>query len=123
MGTGDVMGLMRSKMRVHGAIPWGVPAIMAGAVGYLLEAIRQRGTCEFGDASPDTLVISVLLIVFGAGLGGMVATVVAVVGMWRHGWRKRWLHLACGIVALVSIGPVFLFAGAGPSTWFQYCAT
>lgn len=109
--------------RINGAIPWGGPAIVASALGWALEAVRQRGTCEFGDQSPDTLVASVLLIVLGAGLGGLAAMITAATGMFRHGWRARLPHMVLGLVAVASAGPLFAFAGAGPSTWFQYCAT
>ena len=109
--------------RINGAIPWGALALAASLVGWVLEAVRQRGTCEFGDQSPDTLVASVLLIVLGAGLGGLAAMITAATGMFRHGWRARLPHMVLGLVAVASAGPLFAFAGAGPSTWFQYCAT
>jgi len=109
--------------RLNGAIPWGALAVVASTLGYVLEAVRQRGTCEFGDPSPDTLAASVLLIVLGAGVGGLAAVIAAVTGVVRHGWRVRLPHLVLGLTAVASVAPLFAFAGAGPGSWFQYCAT
>ena len=109
--------------RLNGAIPWGALAVVASTLGYVLEAVRQRVTCEFGDPSPDTLVASVLLIVVGAGFGGLASVVAAVTGIIRHGWPVRILHLFLALLALASVAPLFAFAGAGPGSWFQYCAT
>jgi hypothetical protein len=52
-------------------------------IGYLLEAIRQRGDCDLGNKSPDTLGISVLLIVVIGGLAGITGIVAALIGA-RH---------------------------------------
>jgi hypothetical protein len=111
------------RLRLNGAIPWGALVFVASVVGYGLEAVRQRGTCEFGDPSPDTLVASVLLIVVGAGFGGLASVVAAVTGIIRHGWPARMPHLVLALLALASVAPMFAFAGAGPGSWFQYCAT
>ena len=97
----------------------------AVAVGYLLEAIRQRGDCDTGDRSPDTLVISVVLIVVVGGLCGLVGIVVTLVGAVRH----RWSVVAAirealpSVISLAGCLAIFVVAGGGPSTWFQYCAT
>lgn len=101
----------------------GLVAALCSGVGYALEWFRQRGTCDGGDASPDTLAVSVLLIVLGGGLVGLVAVALAIVRAVRHGVADAWRSLVLALVAVGSVGPLLLFAGAGPSTWFQYCAT
>ncbi len=111
------------KVKSRFRIPPGVACALIALAGYLLEWVRQRGDCEFGDKSPDTLAISIIMIVIVGGLGGAVSLVSAVIGSFRHGLAPRKLHLASAIVSLISVVPLFLFAGAGPSTWFQYCAT
>jgi len=47
------------------------------------ETIRQRGDCDLGNKSPDTLGISVLLIVVIGGLAGITGIVAALIGA-RH---------------------------------------
>lgn len=101
----------------------GALGVFLAGVGYLLEAIRQRGDCEFGDKSPDTLGFSIALIMFGGGLLGLAVIVVATVSAIRHSLREARFALLTGMVSLASVAPLFMFAGDGPSTWFQYCAT
>lgn len=91
--------------------------------GYLLEAIRQRGTCDLGNNSPDTLGISLALIFIGAGVLG-VSTLVSTIRLIRHtGWKHSRPALVASIISIICLGPIFLFAGAGPGSWFQYCGT
>lgn len=110
--------------------PRSLPAIgwvgmVAVTGGYLLEAIRQRGDCDAGDPSPDTLAISVVLIVFVGGLCGVVGVVATLVGARRHRWGATTaLRIALpAIVSLAGFLAIFLFAGGGPSTWFQHCGS
>lgn len=95
-------------------------------IGYLLEAIRQRGDCDLGNQSPDTLGISILLIVVVGGLAGITGIVAALVGI-RHRRGVQSRYVVAGLVlSVASLGgalAIFLVAGRGPSTWFQYCAT
>jgi hypothetical protein len=95
-------------------------------IGYLLEAIRQRGDCDLGNKSPDTLGISVLLIVVIGGLAGIAGIVAALIGA-RHRRRSDVRYLVAGLVlSIASLGGAFailLVAGHGPSAWFQYCGT
>lgn len=94
-----------------------------GLGGYLLEAIRQRGDCDLGDKSPNTLGISIGLIFLGGGVLGLI-TLVSAIRLIRHnGWRAGRHALVFAFVAVGCVGPVFLFAGAGPGSWFQYCGT
>ncbi len=94
-------------------------------VGYLLEALRQRGDCDAGDKSPDTLVISIVLIVVVGGLFG----VIGIVGTLIYATRRRWTvatTIQAALPAMISLAgflAIFLVGGRGPSTWFQYCAT
>ena len=98
----------------------------AVVIGYLLEAIRQRGTCDLGDKSPDTLGISVVLIVFIGGLAGVTGVIASLIGA-RHRRRSHLRCIAVGfILSIASLGgalAIFLVGGSGPSTWFQYCGT
>lgn len=100
-----------------------VVALACAALGYGLEWFRQRGTCEFGDNSPDTLVLSVLLILLGGGVLGIVALGVGIVGSVRHGVRSRRVAILAASAAVVSAALLFAFSGGGPGSWFQYCAT
>lgn len=94
-----------------------------GLGGYLLEAIRQRGDCDLGDKSPNTLGISIGLIFLGGGVVGLISLVSAIRLIRHDGWRAGRHALVFAIVAVGCVGPVFLFAGAGPGSWFQYCGT
>lgn len=94
-----------------------------GLGGYLLEAIRQRGDCDLGDKSPNTLGISIGLIFLGGGVVGLIALASAIRLIRHDGWRAGRHALVFAIVAVGCVGPVFLFAGAGPGSWFQYCGT
>lgn len=94
-----------------------------GIGGYLLEAIRQRGDCDLGNKSPNTLGISIGLIFLGGGFVGLIALVSAIRLIRHNGWRAGRHALVFAIVAVGCVGPVFLFAGAGPGSWFQYCGT
>ena len=103
----------------------GWAGVVSIAIGYVLELIRQRGTCETGDKSPDTLVISVVLIDFISGLCGLVGLVGTVVPAVRHRWTAdRTIRAAVpALTALAGTLAIFVVAGRGPSTWFQYCGT
>ena len=94
-----------------------------GISGYLLEAIRQRGDCDLGDKSPNTLGISIALIFLGGGFLGLISLVSAIRLIPRDGWIECRSALIVAIISVASVGPVFMFAGAGPSSWFQYCGT
>jgi hypothetical protein len=101
---------------------------MSVLIGYLLEAIRQRGDCDLGDKSPNTLGISILLIVAVGGIAGITGIVAALIGgLHRRGSHDRYRYLVAGLVlSIASLGgalAIFVVAGSGPSTWFQYCAT
>lgn len=101
---------------------------MAVLIGYLLEAIRQRGDCDLGDKSPNTLGISILLIVAVGGIAGMTGIVAALIGrLHRRESHDRYRYLVAGLVlSIASLGgalAILVVAGSGPSTWFQYCAT
>lgn len=68
---------------------------------------------------PRSMVLSFL----GAacGLGGYLLEAIRLI---RHnGWRAGRHALVFAFVAVGCVGPVFLFAGAGPGSWFQYCGT
>jgi H+/Cl- antiporter ClcA len=95
------------------------------AVGYLLESIRQRGDCDVGDSSPDTLALSVVLIVLIGGLCGLIGIVGALVGRIRRRWSvAKTIRVALpSVLSLAGSLAIFAVAGSGPSTWFQYCAT
>lgn len=103
----------------------GWAGVVSIAVGYLLELIRQRGTCDTGDKSPDTLVISVVLIILVGGLCGLVGLVGTVVPAVRQRWTAVSTIRAAGpaVLALAGALAIFVVAGRGPSTWFQYCGT
>lgn len=94
-----------------------------GISGYLLEAIRQRGDCDLGDKSPNTLGISIALIFIGGGFLGLISLVSAIRLIRRDGWIDGRIALIVAIVSVACVGPVFMFAGAGASSWFQYCGT
>jgi hypothetical protein len=98
-------------------------ALLCSCVGYGLEWYRQRGTCEFGDNSPDTLVVSVLLILLGGGIVGLVALGFAATSSVCHGILASWRALLLAVAAVASAGLLLVFAGGGPGSWFQYCAT
>lgn len=91
-------------------------------LGYLLEWIRQRGDCASGDPSPDTLLVSIGLILLGGGLLGLIGVCMALLNsMKRHHVFIR--DLVMPTVAMVGGATLFLFAGSGPGGWFQYCGT
>ena len=94
-----------------------------GLGGYLLEAIRQRGDCDLGDKSPNTLGISIGLIFLGGGVVGLISLVSAIRLIRYNGWCAGRQALVAAVVAVGCVGPVFFFAGAGPGSWFQYCGT
>lgn len=98
-------------------------ALACSGVGYGLEWFRQRGTREFGDQDPDTLAVSVLLILIGGGVLGLVALGLAVVGAIRRGVRTSRPAMLLAGSAVASAPLLFVFAGGGPGSWFQYCAT
>ena len=103
-------------------LTWGaLAALSSSAVGYLLEWIRQRGGCEHGDPSPDTLVTSIYLILIGGGLGGLIVVGLGVRALARRHDRTDIAPMLVAIVALVMIEPLFLSADSGPGGWFQYC--
>ena len=104
-------------------VPLGVACLLFESVGYALEWFRQRGTCDTGDNTPDTLGISILLIVIGGGLLGLVALVIASVRAVRHGISGQLTALMASVLAVCLVAPLFMFAGAGPGSWFQYCGT
>ena len=101
----------------------GVLCILFEIVGYALEWFRQRGTCDTGDNSPDTLGISIILIVIGGGLLGLAALVIALVRVGKRGFRSQASPLIAASLAVCLVSPLFMFAGGGPGSWFQYCGT
>ena len=99
----------------------GLAGSASAAIGWLLEWYRQRGTCELGDQSPDTLAISVALILGAGALCGIIGVVLAVGARRRHKpWRSS---CAIALLSIATVIPLFAFAGRGPGSWFQYCAT
>ena len=92
-------------------------------VGYLLEFVRQRGDCSNGDPSPDTLVLSIYLILIGGGVGGLLVLVFGVKRFTRRHSRDDIAPLLIALVTLVMVEPLFFAAEAGPGGWFQYCAS
>lgn len=100
----------------------GVVGTASIVLGYLLEWIRQRGDCELGDPSPDTLLLSIALILLGGGLLGLLGVCLALVNsMKRHHVFIR--DLVMPTISMVGAATLFLFAGSGPGGWFQYCGT
>jgi hypothetical protein len=101
--------------------------IVSVAVGYLLEANRQASTvCVDGHKSPDTLGISVVLIVFVGGLAGIVGIASSIVLAHRQRWSPA-TTLRTGAPALISLVgamSIFLFAGS-VTDWFNdlYCSS
>lgn len=92
------------------------------ALGYVLEWIRQRGDCDAGDPSPDTLLLSIALILLGGGLLGFIGVCMAIVNsLKRHHVFIR--DLVLPTISMVGAATLFLFASSGPGGWFQYCAT
>lgn len=104
-------------------IPFGAVCAALAVGGYGLEWIRQRGDCDLGDKSPDTLGISIAMIVLVGGLLGLVSLIAALFGVWRHGFASRKWNIVSAVVSILLVGPLFMFAGAGPGSWFQYCGT
>jgi hypothetical protein len=101
----------------------GLVALVCSVVGYALEWFRQRGTCEFGDKSPDTLGVSLGLILVGGGVVGLIALGLAIAGAVRHGASSTWPAIVVAVAAVASAGLLFTFAAGGPGSWFQYCGT
>lgn len=97
-------------------------ACLLGTAGFIFEWCRQRGSCEFGDNSPDTLGLSIIMILLGGSIGLGVALIDAV-AILRRGWRGRIQPLVLGVLAASLTGILFSAAGDGPGAWFQYCAT
>lgn len=116
-----------SSVTGHGAARWartlGLGALACSIVGYGLEWFRQRGTCDSGDNSPDTLGVSLLLILVGGGVVGLIALGFAVAAAVRHGLSATWPAIVVAVAAVASAGLVFAFAGGGPGSWFQYCGS
>lgn len=103
----------------------GLLGVACVAAGYVLELVRQRGTCDDGDASPDTIGISVVLILFAGGLLGLAAVIGAAVRLVRHRGERAvtpWILLP-GLLSLAGALSIFVFAGGGPSTLFQHCGS
>lgn len=121
--TERASGNVGRRSRTLRVIGWlGVGSV---AAGYLLEWIRQRGDCDAGDKSPDTLVISVVLIVLVGGLAGLTGITGAVISGIRERWPATTVMRVAGpaVLSLAGCLAIFVVAGRGPSTWFQYCAT
>jgi hypothetical protein len=113
-------GRPRSRILVVGWL--GVAAV---AVGYLLEGIRQRGDCDAGDKSPDTLVISIVLILLVGGSFGALGIIGTLISAFRERWTMTAAMRVAGpaVLSLAGCLAIVVVAGQGPSTWFQYCAT
>ena len=121
--TERASGEVGRRWRTLRVVGWlGVGSV---AVGYLLELIRQRGDCDAGDKSPDTLVISIVLIVLVGGLAGLTGITGSVIAGVRQRWTARTVVRVAGpaLLSLAGCLAIFVVAGQGPSTWFQYCAT
>jgi hypothetical protein len=101
----------------------GALGTLAVVVGYALEAVRQRGSCDAGDPSPDTLALSVVLILWVGGLAGIAGIVGAVAGGRRAGAGAVVRSMAPAVVSLAGALSLLLFAGGGPATWFQHCGS
>ena len=101
----------------------GALGLGAVALGYLLEVIRQRGTCDDGNASPDTLGLSVVLILFVGGAAGLVALVAAIVASRAPDRRLPLVGIVLACAALLGAGSIFVFAGGGPGDLFQNCGS
>lgn len=101
----------------------GITGIALSTTGWGLEWIRQRGTCELGDKSPDTLVASVSLILLGGGVLGLLGVLACLVGFRSRMIRGNWTTLIVSATSLLSAIPLFFFANSGPGSWFQYCGT
>lgn len=100
----------------------GIVATASVAIGYALEWVRQRGDCDMGDATPNTLPLSVLLILIGGVVLGLVGTCLTLLNsMKRHHVLLR--DLVLPVAAMIGGASIFLFAGSGPGGWFQYCGT
>ena len=110
--------LVRERLpRVAGSL-----GLVCIAAGYGMELVRQRGTCDTGDPSPDTLVASVLLIFVGGivlGLGGLCVSVYR--SLSSH--HPRTLDIIMCVASVLGGTSIFLFAESGPGGWFQYCGT
>lgn len=102
---------------------WSLLSFGATIVGYLFEFVRQRGNCANGDPSPDTLVLSIYLILIGGGVGGLLVLVFGVKRFTRRHSRDDIAPLLIALVTLVMVEPLFFAADAGPGGWFQYCAS
>lgn len=100
----------------------GTCGLVSVACGYLMEAVRQRGDCEWGDPSPNTLGISVLMILLGGGAVGIIGVMVALFRSVREDRLLVWdlVLPACSLLAGASL---FLFVNSGPGGWFQYCGS
>lgn len=123
MSTERASANAHRRQRLPLVVGWlGVASV---ATGYLLEATRQRGDCDAGDKSPDTLAISIVLIVLVGGLCGIIGIAGTLIPAIRH--RRTMKEVAQEVLpSLVSLAgalAIFVVAGDGPSTWFQYCAT
>ena len=95
--------------------------LASAGLGYILEFVRQRGNCELGDPSPDTLVLSIYLILIGGGLGGVLILIFGIKRFTRQHSRDDIAPILIALVALVMVEPLFFAADAGPGGWFQYC--
>jgi hypothetical protein len=123
VATERASGKAHPRVRILLVVGW--LGVMSVATGYLLEAIRQRGDCDAGDKSPDTLAISIVLIVLVGGLFGVIGIAGALISAFRQRWRLTTTMLVAGpaFFSLAGCLTIFLVAGQGPSMWFQYCAT
>lgn len=109
-----------SAIRRRLPLTLGAVGCACAVIGYAFEWIRQRGGCETGDASPNTLVLSVVLIFIGGCVLGLVGLSLAVFNaMKRH--HIMMLELIMPTVSMFLGASLFLFAGSGPGDWFQYC--
>lgn len=124
--SGDVrLEAARRRSMVPVIVGW--VGIVSVAVGYLLEVNRHASTvCVDGHKSPDTLGISVVLILFVGGLAGIVGIASAV----ALAIRQRWMlatTVRTGAPALISLAgalSILVFAGRA-SEWFNdlYCSS
>lgn len=101
----------------------GVLGCLAAVIGYGLEWLRQRGACELGDPAPDTLALSIGLILLGGGILGLSGICVSLISAARHSHRPLRIGLAVSIASFLLGASIFLFVGTGPGDPFQYCGT
>lgn len=109
-----------SRMNHRLSLVLGTSGLVSVACGYLMESVRQRGDCELGDPRPDTLVVSVLLIVLGGAGAGIIGLMVEIIRLLKLK-HLRWFPIVVPVCSVLAGASLFLFVNSGPGGWFQYC--